>query len=476
MRRIANKSHYYVLLILLFISFFVFGCNAPRNALNQFDASFRTGALNSSGFNKAVSLAQSKTSKSKNPKGEDLLWSIQLGSIERLNKNYRQSNEYLDKAEEMLNYFDYQNEAADSFMAIVTSDNIIPYVGEEYDGIMVNTYKALNFMALGDNELARVEFNRALDRQRRATEKFEKEIAKLKKELDKEQAKEDSYVNENVDNPQVQQLIKNRYPGLYEFKAYPDFVNPFTNYIAGIFFALIGDSSKAAPLLKESYGMVSDNNYIAEDLALVEQILDGQKELKDMVWVVFENGMGPVKVEEKFDIPIIVERRRGKDSNFRYFGIALPKLSFRQEAYPVLTIKADGSTYETSEVANMDRVIQTEFQKDFEGILTRAIISATSKVVAQYALEKNSESSGQALSFLAAVYTAATTAADVRIWTTLPKNFQVARLNIPENRCITISPPGGESFQIEIPACNNSIVYVKIPFRQAKPVYNIMTY
>ncbi len=476
MKRIAKKSHIDTFLVLLLITFLAVGCNAPKDALNQFNASFKTGSMNNSGFDKAVSLAQSKTSKSKNPRKEDLLWSMQLGSIERMNKNYSQSNEYFDKTEDMLKYFDYQNETIDSALAIVTNDNITPYVGEEYDGIMVNTYKALNFMALGDNELARVEFNRALDRQRRATEKFEKEIAKLKKELDKEEAKEDSYVKENVDNPEVQQLIKDRYSGLYEFKAYPDFVNPFTNYIAGIFFALIGDSSKAAPLLKESYGMVSDNNYITEDLALIEHVLDGQKELKDMVWVIFENGMGPVKEEEKFDIPILVERERGEESNFRYFGIALPKLSFRQEAYPILTIETDDNAYETVEVANMDRVIQTEFKKDFEGILTRAIISATSKVVAQYALEKNSESSGQALSFLAAIYTAATTAADVRIWTTLPKNFQVARLPIPENRLITIKPPGGESFQIEIPACNNSIVYVKIPFRQARPVYDIMIY
>jgi len=476
MKRITKKNHINTILILLFIAFFEAGCNAPKDALNKFNASFRTGALNSSGFEKAVSIAQSKTSKSKNPKKEDLLWSMQLGSVERMNKNYSQSNDYFDKSEDMLKYFDYQNETVDSTMAIITNDNIVPYVGEEYDGIMVNTYKALNFMALGDNELARVEFNRALDRQRRATEKFEKEISKLKNELDKEQADDDSYVKENVDNPEVRQLIKDRYPGLDAFKAYPDFVNPFTNYIAGIFFSLIGDFSKAAPLLKESYGMVSDNNYIAEDLALIEQVLDGRKELKDMVWVVFENGMGPVKVEEKLDIPILVERKRDRDSNFRYFGIALPKLSFRQEAYPILTIKTNDNDYETSEVADMDRVIQTEFQKDFEGILTRAIISATSKVVAQYALEKNSESSGQALSFLAAVYTAATTAADVRIWTTLPKNFQVARLPIPENRLITIKPPGGESFQIEIPACKNSLVYVKIPFRQARPVYDIMTY
>ena len=284
MKRKANKSRFDTFLILISLSLFIPGCNAPKDALTQFNASFRTEAMNSHDFDKAISLAQSKISKSKNPKREDLLWTMQLGSLERMNKNYIKSNEYFDKSEAMLNYFDYQNETVDSAMAIVTSDNIIPYVGEEYDGIMINTYKALNFMALDDNELARVEFNRALDRQRRATEKFEKEIAKLKKELDKEQAKGDSYVEENVENPEVQQLIRDRYPGLNEFKAYPDFVNPFTDYIAGIFFALIGDFSKAAPLLKESYGMVSDNSYIADDLALVEQVLDGQKEFKDMAY------------------------------------------------------------------------------------------------------------------------------------------------------------------------------------------------
>ena len=124
----------------------------------------------------------------------------------------------------------------------------------------------------------------------------------------------------------------------------------------------------------------------------------------------------------------------------------------------------------------MDRVIQTEFKKDFKGILTRAIISATSKAVAQYALSKNGDGGTQVASLLVAAYSFATTAADVRIWTTLPKDFQVARLDIPENRRITISPPGGQSFQIEIPPCNNSLVYVKIPFRQAKPVYDIISY
>jgi uncharacterized protein len=467
-----NKRYYsYTLHIFLLTAFFIGGCNAPKSSLNKFNESLRSEALSSSNFTKSIQIAQSKQSKSKNPKKEDLLWSLQLGSIERMNKNYSQSNEYFDKSEEMLSYFDYQNKTVDSAAAIVTNENIVPYAGEEYDGIMVNTYKALNFMALGDSELARVEFNRALDRQRRAAEKFAAEISKLKKELDKEDAKDKSTAKKNVDNPKIQELLKERYPSLSEFKAYPDFVNPFTNYLAGIFFILVGDYSKAEQILKESYGMVSDNEYIAQDLDMTEQILDSKSELKNIVWVVFENGMGPVKDELRIDIPLFIETNKVK-----YVGIALPKLSFREQAFPYLTVKSGEQNYKTSIVANMDSVVQTEFEKDFKGILTRAIISATSKAIAQYALSQKGDSSTQMASFLVAAYSFATTAADVRIWTTLPKDFQVARLSIPENRIITIEPASGQSFQVEIPSCNNAIVYVKIPFRQAKPVYDILKF
>jgi len=467
-----NKSYCnHILRFLLIPVIFIAGCNAPKNNLLKFNASFKTDYVNCGNFESSEKLAQSKISKGKNPKGEDLLWSMQIGCIERIKQNYRQSNEYFDKSEEMLNFFDYQNETTDSVAAIAVNENIIPYVGQEYDGIMVNTYKALNFMALGENDLARVEFNRALDRQRRAKEKFAEEIKKLQDEMDKAEEKKDSHVKENVENPEVRQLIADRYPGLYNFEAYPDFVNPFTTYMAGIFFNLVGDYSKGSSLLKESYGMVSDNDFIAEDLALAEQVLDGKKELKDTVWVIFENGMGPIKEEFRIDLPLFVETEKVK-----YVGIALPKLSFREQAYPYLSVTADGNNYQTRFVAHMDRVVQTEFNKDFKGILTRAIISTTAKTVAQYALDKKDGSSSKLASLLVAAYSFATTAADVRIWTTLPKDFQVARFSMPANGIITIEPPGAESFEIKIPPCRNSLVYVKIPFRSAKPVYDLITY
>ena len=469
-KTICYRNTFCILFVLVLL---ITGCNAPKSSLNKFNTAFKSEALGSSGFSKSIDIAQSKQTKSQNPKKEDLLWAMQAAYLERLNKNYELSNQYFNKAESMLNYFEYQNELLDSAAAIVTNENIVPYAGEEYDGIMINTYKALNFMAIGNMELARVEFNRALERQKRAAEKFAAEIAKLKKEIDKE----DATVKDNVDSPEIQNIIKNRYSSLHDFKAYPDFINPFTNYISGIFFNMDGDHSKATQLLKEAYGMVSDNDYIEEDFTLTEEILDGKKEFKNMLWVIFENGLGPVKEEFRIDIPLLTDgTRKDKNADFKYIGIALPMLSFRQEAFPYLSIEANGQSYKTQQVANMDRVIQTEFEKDFKGILTRAIISATSKAIAQYALKRNGDSGSQMLSMIAAAYTLATTAADVRIWTTLPKDFQTARMDIPENRIITITPPGGNSIQVEIPPCNNALVYVRIPFKQAKPVYDIMKF
>jgi hypothetical protein len=124
----------------------------------------------------------------------------------------------------------------------------------------------------------------------------------------------------------------------------------------------------------------------------------------------------------------------------------------------------------------MDRVVQTEFNKDFKGILTRAIISTTAKAVAQYALEQQNSSSGSLASALVAVYSFATTAADVRIWTTLPKDFQVAKLPMPPDRLINIEPPGGQPLQLEIPSCKNALVYVKIPFEHANLVCDVIKY
>ncbi|HEW78437.1 MAG TPA: hypothetical protein ENH34_00500, partial [Phycisphaerales bacterium] len=337
----------------LLSSAFLTGCNAPMGQLNAFNRYFKACDYENSAL-----FAQKRISGREKPQGEDLLWALQLGTVERIRRDYRKSTEYFDKAEDMLKFYDEQSKIGDAVGSTIASDNIVPYKGQEYDGVMINVYKALNFMAEGKMDLARVEFNRALDRQRRAKEKFSEEINKLKSELEKKQ-QQDKFSKSNVENPKTYELLAQKYPNLYEFEAYPDFVNPFATYLAGIYFNLVGDYSKAVYLLKESYGMVGNNSYIAEDLSITEEILDGKGQLENTVWLIFENGLGPVKKEFRLDIPLFVATNKVK-----YVGIALPKLEFRDRAYPYLVAEADGKDYKTRLVSDMDRVIQTEFSKD----------------------------------------------------------------------------------------------------------------
>jgi hypothetical protein len=443
---------------------FAIGCNAPKDQLKVFNTSFEA-----SNYDNSALFAQQKIGRRKNPSGEDLLWALQLATVERIRQNFQKSTEYFDKAEDMLKFYDEQFKGGDIVGSTVASDNVNPYRGEEYDGVMVNTYKALNFMAEGKMDLARVEFNRALDRQRRAKEKFVEEIKKLNAELEKNQ-QQNAFAKSNVENPTTHQLLAEKYPNLYNFQAYPDFVNPFATYLAGVFFNLVGDHGKAVDLLKESYGMVSGNPFIAEDLSVTEGVLGGGR-LENTVWVIFENGLGPVKEEFRIDLPLFIATNRVK-----YVGIALPKLEFRNKAYSYLLVNSDDKEYMTLPVADMDRVVQTEFSKDYPGILTRAIISATAKAVAQYALEQQDSSYASLASTLVAAYSFASTAADVRIWTALPKDFQVARLPKPKNGKLKITPPGSFPLDIDIPQCNNAVVYVKIITNRAVPVCNVMAF
>jgi hypothetical protein len=465
MRRMLTANKVLPAIFIFFAGLFLTGCNPAKSDLAVFNRQFEAGDYNSAGL-----FAQNKIGSGKNPSGNDLLWTLQLASADRAQLNHRQSIESFDKAEDMLKYYNLQTiEAVDTVTSTAVNENVVPYKGTEYDGIMLNTYKALDFMAEKNTDLARVELNRALDRQTRAKEHFNEEIRKLEADLDKQKEKNKGDVKAMLDDPNVTGRIASYYPNLDQFKPYPDFVNPFATYLAGLFFIIEGDYEKASYLLKESYGMVPDNDYIAKDLSLADEAASGKVKPQNLVWVIFENGLGPVKEEIRIDLPLFLVT-----NEVYYTGVALPRLQFRSAAYPCLMVQTVNGDFQTRQVADMDRVIETEFNKDFRGILARAIASAAAKAVAQTALRR--QDNGEILAALVAAYSAATTAADVRIWSALPKDFQIARCTIPDDRKLTINPPGGAPFEIDVPTCTNAIVYIKIVTAGSKPVYEVLTF
>jgi hypothetical protein len=214
--------------------------------------------------------------------------------------------------------------------------------------------------------------------------------------------------------------------------------------------------------------MVPDNDYIKSDLVFADDVASGKAKLGNQCWVIFENGLGPVKGEFRIDLPLVLV-----SSRVYYAGIALPRLTPRRVAYPYLAIRTDAGEYQTRQVADMERVIETEFKKDFKGILMRAIASAVVKAAAQAAVKDNDQYG--ILTAAIAVYSLATTAADVRIWSALPKDFQVARCAIPGNRLLQVFG-GNTAFDVHIPPCKNAIVYIKIINAGASPVCEVLAF
>ncbi|MCA9402462.1 MAG: hypothetical protein KC897_01660, partial [Candidatus Omnitrophica bacterium] len=165
---------YHIPLILLLST--AAGCATVRVPLQTFDAALAAGDTE-----RAREIAG--TNAGANPSPRELLWVLQTGAMDRILQRYEASNSAFDRAEQAFAHYDQQLWAGRSVQTtggLLINDTALPYTGRSYDRIMVNTYKALNFAVLGDRANARVEFNRALQRQSDAKQIFARQTEELR--------------------------------------------------------------------------------------------------------------------------------------------------------------------------------------------------------------------------------------------------------------------------------------------------------
>jgi len=463
----------FAILALLLLS----GC-APKKAMVNNDTLVAQGH-----YAKAAIASEKEIDTSDRTQRNNLLWSLNAGLAHRFDHNNSASIKAFDESEWLIKHYQEQLLNADigqGASSVLVNDTTRPYVGTQYDGVMANTYKAIDYMAMGDIDGARVEFNRAIDRQRRAKAFYAQMIEKNREAVEQEQRKDNKGVNTDDSMPEAERALQEKYPSLYAFEAYPDFINPMVSYLAGIFALSEGDNQKAFTLLKEAYGMNRDNGYIADDLAYVDRRLDGSAEDGEaFVWVVIEDGQAPVKTEWRMDVPVWIF-----SNNLNYVSLALPRIHPRASAYEGYSIAVGDKVNNSKLLSDMDRVVMTEFKKEYPAIVRRALFSATTKAIIQYQTQRqaqeNDGKSGLAFalaSIATTVYTIASTQADTRTWTTLPKRFDLIRLERPENGKFTIKTSTGLSLpEIDLPLSEHTLVYVKMSTAGAKPSVSIIPF
>jgi hypothetical protein len=396
---------------------------------------------------------------------------VSLSSMLRAGNYYLYANDYknsialLDESEAVIKNQHEKivaDSAAEYTAQLMINDAAVPYSASIAEAVMVNTYKSIDYMALGKFDEARVELNRAIDRQRRAKETYAELIAKQKDAIaQKRREKKTEGFDETMNNPQIKSLVRANYSSLEQFEAYPDFINPFTTYLAGLFFLIEGDYAKSFSLLKEAYGMEPQNETLKSDFLMVEDALDGVPIKERYVWVIYENGLGPVKKEYKINIPMYMASKK-----IIYTGIALPKMQPRAQATPYLAIYSDSKEIaKTSVVGDIERVMLSEFRYSYNDILTRAVFSMLLKTYSQHEASEKNPYFGLATAALQLI----TTHADTRIWSALPKDFQVAKVKMPKNGKLLLRA-GAKNMDVELGSgARHAIVYVRLPSAASKP-------
>ena len=359
------------------------------------------------------------------------------------------------------------------------------YLGRTYDGLMLQTYQALIFLIQGNPDYARVALNRLEERQGNAARRNQQAINQAQEAIKNERGKSENeaaipYLDLANQNPQNRKQLSDYQHLLDQFGAYADYESPAGRFLSGAFRLLYledrTDADKAVFQLRKAYGMT--NAEPARQLFELAELRAAGKlsraEMDDYVVVLFENGLGPVKEERRYEIFVPLRRPV-------YAGIALPILVTRPAAYSCLELYDDLRRLgETTPLCSIDQLVATEFRKELPWLIasqvTQVVIKVALQVAITHAVEKEyGHGWGLAASILGAGISYATTSADVRGWNLLPKEFQAAVIRRPTSGRLGIATPGTASpfALVELPP-GPALVYVKLPVAGRPALVTVM--
>jgi hypothetical protein len=429
------------------------GCASP---VKQQDAATFETYLNAGDYRAAATAATAAGQIQQDGKTENVVWSLNAGATLFDVGDMKTAIADLDTVEKLAQSNDL-NQIHAAF----------DYQYTTYDGVMTNVYKAMAFLALGDRDNARVEFNRAEDRQKRAEEYFQKEVARASAH---NQVANDNQFAGLMQSAQQNQDYAQTSAELGKLAVYTPFENPFATYLAGIVFTAQGDVPKGLDRLKRASDVLGPNSPANADLLWAQQQTgtatqpgaSTSKSGHPQVWVIFENGQSSTFHEMHLSMPMIT----GKP-----LTLALPILVQNALAYSTLRISAEGAATQTVPAGSFDAVMASEFNRRQSLILAEAVAEVLVKNAASVAAQKSNNSLLNAVVGIAANVSTA----DTRSWTALPKQFQAARLATPaDGHVLLASPDGATVGEANVPLDRSSIVWVKIQHVGAHPAVQVI--
>jgi hypothetical protein len=357
-----------------------------------------------------------------NPQAQkDLLYFFERGMLERLRYRYDESQKAWAAAQERIATADKRvtQDMLRNASSYVISDKVRVYEAHDYEKVMLLTYMALNQLAMGQFEAARVAIKQTHELEGAIEQARSKALVEVQAEAKKRGAttsfKELSgYPVETIDNPEVNAL-KNGYQ------------SALSHYLAGFIYESQGEPSLAAPGYRLANELQPNKPALEEALRGLDQrvraVPDG---MVDVLFIV-SSGAAPALRSQQFRLPVIVN-----DASVLVaysFPLMMPGLF---DDTPSGIVIGGAQNVSLTPLTNIDLMARRSLKDDMPGIMLRATVRATTSAMLQYQAQHNRSSDAAAAAAIAAfAATALLQTADDRTWRSLPAQVSIARVRLP---------------------------------------------
>ena len=410
------------------------GCAAVRNYDAELYVTLERASTGS--VEDAIRLLESNNRE----RDKDLLYYLELGMLERLGGRYEESQKAWKSAAARIEVENAGGLAeASAFVrgvsSYVVNDKLRAYPGHDYEKVMLLTYMALNHVAMGDLDGARVAIKQAHELEAQIAELRAKQYAEVEESARKRGAgtsfKElNGYPIETIDTPEVYAL-RNGYQ------------SALSHYLAGFIYEALGEPSLAAPGYRLANELQPGQPLLEEALGgLDERVAGGPDDGMTDVLVIVGTGSAPAIQSRQFMLPIAIDNRVVLLAN------AFPVMSATSWAPLPTEVVLGGQSFPVARITSIDLMARRRLMDDMPAILLRATIRSTLTATLQYQAQRASDREHTlAMALAAGIATAGSVvfaSADDRTWRALPSEVSIARARVPRGvHTITLNTPEG---------------------------------
>ena len=380
---------------------------------------------------------------------KDLLYFMELGMLQRLGNRYDESQKAWTAAEARIGFL-----RSDSFAELTSlvsgassyllNDKLRVYQGHDYERVMLLTYMALNHLARGDYDSARVAIRQTHEFEAQIAEQRAKQYAQVEEEARKRGARTsvrelNGYPVQTIDNPAVNAL-RNSYQ------------SALSHYLAGFVYEALGEPSLAAPGYRLAIELQPDRPLLEEGLRGLDARVAAPDDGMTEVLFIIESGTAPALQSRQFALPMWVQGR------FLVLSHSFPVIVATSPPSWPRRVVADGKELPVAAVASVDAMARRRLKDEMPEIMLRATIRSTTAAVLQYQTQRAAAGNDRA-SLAAALASAAVTvgsaalaSADDRTWRALPADIFIARGRLPRGaHTVTLDTSDGpRSARVEV--------------------------